>query len=82
MFNNFEEHSTDPEILEMRELKLEELSTDESIRLFFNMCDREILEEELDPATAYLNSVKERVKQEPNFVQCKNLPGKIIQLAA
>jgi len=66
----------------MRELKLEKLSTDEAIRLFFNICDREILEEELDIATAYLKSVKERVKNEPNFVLCKNLPGKVIQLAA
>ena len=81
VFNNFEEEPRNPKILEKRELTLQELSDDESIRLFLSTYNRSILEEKCYPETVYSKSVKEKVKNLPNFIKCENLPGKIIDLA-
>ena len=53
VFNNFEEEPRNPKILEKRELTLQELSDDESIRLFLSTYNRSILEEKCYPETVY-----------------------------
>lgn len=63
----------------MQEIVLEEMTEDEALNILHSQCETEIDENDLDPDTT--GSLNERIKQEPAFKDCKNLPGKIVALA-
>lgn len=64
----------------MREIVLRQLSDDEALNILHSRCLSEFVEKDLDPSTT--GSLNERIKQEPAFRECENLPGKISLLAA
>ena len=53
VFKKFKEEPIKPEFLQKKELTLQELSDDESIRLFLSTYNRKILEEKCYPETVY-----------------------------
>jgi hypothetical protein len=64
----------------MREIVLRQLTDDEALNILHSQCLSEFMEKDLDPSTN--GSLNERIKQEPAFRECQNLPGKISALAA
>ena len=67
------------EKIQMREIVLSQLTADEALNILHSRCLFDFDEKDLDPTTT--GTLNERIKQEPAFLECNNLPGKIIALA-